>query len=319
MCSISAHAAREDTMTFARHALLVVAAMAIFFAVASAGDSPATLEKELQHNGITRHFRVMVPPQYDGQTALPLVVVLHGGGGNPKNIERTTGFSEKARAEGFFAIYPAGTGRVANRLLTWNAGNCCGRAKSQNADDVGFIRAILAALKAEYKIDPARVYASGMSNGGMMSYRLACELADQIVAIAPVAGAQNVPECRPAAPVSVIAFHGMADQRVRYEGGPPKKRADRSPRDDQALAGTMQFWTERNKCMPIPYREKKGVVIHNTYGACPGGVAVESYLITDGGHAWPGGQKGWPGGDKPSPALSATDLAWDFFKAHPRP
>ena len=119
---------------------------------------------------------------------MPLVVVLHGGGGNAENIEEVTGFSEKADEEGFIVVYPDGSGRLDRYLLTWNAGFCCGYALENNIDDVGFIRALIEYLQEKYAINRNMIYVTGISNGGMMSYRLGAELSDIVAAIAPVAG-----------------------------------------------------------------------------------------------------------------------------------
>src|SRR5208282_2572641 len=163
-----------------------------------------------------RTYLLHLPPVYDGKRLLPLVIVLHGGGGNAPGAVRMTGFSEKADKGGFVVVYPNGSGRLKTRLLTWNSGNCCGYALDNNVDDVGFIRALIDELVKTRSIDPKRVYATGMSNGGMMTYRLGCELSDKIAAIAPVAGALSVENCQPTNPVSVIIFHGTADEHVLY-------------------------------------------------------------------------------------------------------
>ncbi len=134
-----------------------------------------------------RTYLLHLPLAFDGKRSLPLVVVLHGGGGNAPGAVDMTGFSEKADKEGFVVVYPNGSGRLKNRLLTWNSGNCCGYALDSSADNVGFIRVLIDELEKTRAIDPKRVYATGMSNGGMMTYRLACELSDKIAAAAPVA------------------------------------------------------------------------------------------------------------------------------------
>src|SRR4030042_1455717 len=111
---------------------------------------------------------------------MPLVIVLHGGGGTAQSTAGMTGMNVKADSSGVIAVYPNGNGRVSDeKLLTWNAGNCCGYALDNNIDDVGFIRELIDKLEKKLAIDKARIYATGISNGGMMSYRLACELADK--------------------------------------------------------------------------------------------------------------------------------------------
>ena len=174
----------------------------------------------LRIGDLERSFSVYVPRAYDGtRTPIPLVLVLHGAGGNADQVARITGMSEIADKAPFIAVFPEGTARKEHGLLTWNAGNCCGYAYENQVDDVGFIRALVGSLSAEYRVDPKRVYAVGMSNGGILAYRLACELSDTFAAIGVVAGAFNVSPCRPTRPVALVIFHGTADEHVLYEGG----------------------------------------------------------------------------------------------------
>jgi len=270
-------------------------------------------------DGRERTYLLHLPPTYDGKRPLPLVIVLHGGGGNAQNAARMTGFSAKADKEGFVVVYPNGTGRLTNRLLTWNSGNCCGYALDHEIDDVKFIGALVDRLIRDRHIDPHRVYATGMSNGGMMAYRLGCELSDKIAAIAPVSGALNLENCQSSSPVSVIVFHGTLDEHVLYNGGAPRKGADRHPRVDKSVAYAMSFWAMRDGCTPTPQRVENGDIIRDIYGGGKEGTEVVLYTIKGGGHAWPGGQKGYALGDEPTQSISATDLMWDFFMRHPKP
>lgn len=264
-----------------------------------------------------RTYRLHLPQGAAPRAPAALVLVLHGGGGNADNAARMSGMDAKSDREGFIAVYPNGTGR---RFLTWNAWRCCGPALDQNVDDVGFVRALVEALAREYPVDRRRIYATGLSNGAMMTYRLACEAADLFAAVAPVAGALNADDCRPVAPVSLIVFHGTADGHVRFEGGKPRTAFDRHPREDKPVSFAVEFWRRHNGCSAEPARERTGHVMHDTY-ACPRGVAVELYAIEGQGHAWPGGQKGLRYGnvDPPSTELSATDAMWNFFARHPKP
>lgn len=265
----------------------------------------------------TRTYRVHIPPA-PGHTPLPLVIVLHGGGGNDDNAARMTGMSAKADRENFIVVYPDGSGRLGDKLLTWNSGNCCGYAAENNIDDVGFIRALIGKLQTQYPIDAQRIYVTGMSNGAMMAHRLACEASDLIAAIGPVAGALNV-ECQPARPVAVIAFNGMQDKHVLFQGGAPQKSLDSRPRVDTSVADTISFWVKHNRCQSTPLHTEKGNILRDEYGGCAGDASVVLYTIKDGGHAWPGGQRGSLFGDGPTQEISATDLMWEFFKQHARP
>ena len=193
--------------------------------------------------------------------------MLHGGGGNDDNAERMTGMSAKADKEGFVVAYPNGSGRLEDKILTWNSGNCCGYALDQKIDDVKFISALIDEMQTKHKIDSKRVYVTGISNGGMMSYRVACELADKVAAIAPVAGALNV-ECKPSQTISVIAFHGTSDQHVLYAGGKPKVQADNHERVDQSVEYAISFWVKQNGCGITPQKNEKGNVVSEIYSGC---------------------------------------------------
>ncbi len=276
-------------------------------------------ERAIQSDGRTRTYIVHLPPVYDSVTPLPLVVVLHGGGGNAAGTEKQTGMSAKADQAGFIAVYPNGTGPLDDRLLTWNTWNCCGYAEQRNVDDVAFIRALVAQLARDERIDPARIFATGLSNGGMMSYRLACEAADLFAAIAPVSGALNTDACAPAQPVSVIAFHGTADQNVPYNGGRGTKSfpGTRPNRDDQPVSYAIGFWTAFDQCDPTPQRTQTGSIARDDYTGASG-TAVTLVTINGGGHAWPGGQRLAAFLDAPTQEISATDAIWDFFAQHPK-
>lgn len=239
------------------------------------------------------------------------------GGGNGENVAGQTGMSMKADRENFIAVYPEGTGTLEDRLLTWSSGNCCGYALDNQVDDVGFLRTAIASLEKQYPIDSARIFAAGISNGGMMAYRTACELSDQIAAIAPVAAALNS-ECKPASPVSILAFHGTADQNVPYNGGAPTKNIDPHPRTDHSVAYAIDFWTRRDGCSSAPQRTEKGNTVAEVYTGCDRGTSVVLYTLKGGGHAWPGGDRVGLFLDPPFKEISATDIMWEFFAAHPK-
>ena len=277
---------------------------------------PGDSTQSLTLAGRERASLVHLPPAI-GNSPLPLVIVLHGGGGNAASAAKMTGLSALGDKANFIVVYPDGTGRLDDRLLTWNAGNCCGYALDNQVDDAGFIRALIEKLARDYPIDARRVYATGISNGGMMAYRLACELSDQIAAIAPVAGALNV-ECKPTQPVSVIAFHGTNDQNVPFNGGAGSKSIDPHPRTDQSVAYAMVFWAQRDSCGATPTRDERGNIVHDTYASCANGTGVELYTVKGGGHAWPGGDRLTVLLDAPAKEISASAVMWEFFKQHPK-
>jgi polyhydroxybutyrate depolymerase len=245
--------------------------------------------------------------------------VLHGGGGNGLNAEAMTGFTDKARAEGFIVVYPEGTSRR-GQLFTWNAGHCCGYAMEQRVNDVAFIGALIDTLLARYPIDPKRVYVTGMSNGAMMAHRLGIELSEKVAAIAPVVGGVFGDEARPRSRVAAIMINGVLDKAVPYNGGLTGGRSRQAwdgtptkPALDQA-----RFWAGANGCSLTPRTEDHGAYVKGEH-ACPPGVGVAIYSVKDNGHAWPGGSKGSRLGDTPSTSLNATDTIWAFFRSHQKP
>ena len=275
-------------------------------------------QQTLLHDGIERSYVAYVPQSVTQRGGLaPLVLVLHGGGGNADNAEKMTGFTDEAEKEGFIVVYPEGTGRFSGKLLTWNAGHCCGYAMKNRVDDVGFISALIDKLIKDYPVDPRRVYATGMSNGGMMTHRLGIELSNQIAAIAPVVATLFGDEAKPHYPVSALMINGMLDKHVPYQGGPPGGRFsdawDGTPTKPAREQAT--FWAHADGCMNPPEQTDNSAFVLTRY-RCPAGRDVEMYLINDNGHAWPGGKQGSRMGDKPSTALNGTDVIWEFFKAH---
>jgi polyhydroxybutyrate depolymerase len=286
------------------------------------------------HDGQRRYFKthlpykITLPSSYDSKESYPLVFVFHGGGGNADNIIDTTNFSRKADEEKFIVVYPYGTGRLRYKLLTWNCGFCCGYALENDIDDVGFIRSLYQHLKEKYSINTNMVYATGISNGGIMSYRVGAELSDIFAAIAPVAaqiGGQateydelwQIPE--PANPVSVIAFNGMNDTRVPYDGGRPLE-GNAHVYSWISTNESISFWVEQNDCNPISEQNvsESGNIIIDTYSGGLNDTEVVLVTIVDGTHSWPGGKKGWRGGPEPTQEINATDMIWDFFKDHPK-
>ena len=278
-----------------------------------------TSKQSLIYDGITRTYLIHISAQYNDSKSFPLVIALHGGGGNSKNMMEKTGFNNLADEKGFIVVYPDGTGRFKNRLLTWNAGYCCGYALENNVDDVGFIRTLIEKLQNNFNIDPKRIYITGHSNGGMMTYRLGAELSDIFAAIAPVAGTiggketENsslyiIPE--PTYPVSVISLHGLLDEHVPYNGGNGNNSS--GSRIDLSVNESIFFWIEHNGCNTTSKRNiiYNGNIIFDNYLYGKNGSEVTLVTIVNGGH-------GWPVVDSNS-ELSATDLIWDFFEAHPK-
>ncbi|MDI6695231.1 MAG: PHB depolymerase family esterase [Anaerolineales bacterium] len=277
------------------------------------------ITRTLTHDGRERSYILYVPASLDGGQPLPLVFVFHGGSGNAQNAVHMTEFNQVADQNGFLAVYPNGTGRLgSDKLLTWNGGDCCAYAQENNVDDVGFVRAIVADLQTLTAIDPKRIYATGMSNGGILSHRLGCEAADLFAAIAPVAGTLNFSPCNASQPVSVLMFHGTADQHLPYDGGVGSESLVGV--DFASVQETVDLWTTFNGCNPQPQTDSFADIQHRVWSGCWEGTAVELYTILGGGHAWPGGNSsGRAGADQPTQSISASQLIWEFFAAHPKP
>lgn len=271
-------------------------------------------EFTLQHGGLTRHYRVHLPPGYSPDRPTPLVLSFHGGGGNMDIAanDRFYGQISAADARGYIAVFPNGYSRLpGGKLATWNAGACCGAARDKDIDDVGFVRALLVRLKQQFNVDPSRVFANGMSNGGMISYRLACEMADSFTAIAAVAGTDNTLSCTPSRPVSVLHIHAKDDERVLFNGGAGSQASQMT--DFVSVPKNMAKWAAHNGCQPTPARvlEVTGAYCE-AYSGCRNGTQVKLCVTETGGHSWPGGRK--PRGDSQgASALSATELIGAFF------
>jgi len=263
-----------------------------------------------------RSYVLHVPKSLQSPAAL--VIVLHGGGGSAKSAIAQTGFNAEADRRGFLVAYPEGTAGPNGRFHTWNAGACCGIAVVRGMDDVDFIRAMVADIAGAYPLDPRRIYATGLSNGGMMAYRLACEASDLVAAIGAVSAVIVVAPCEPPFPVSIIAIHGTADQHVPIAGGVGAKSITRYPYPP--VERSIAFWAARDDCGkdPIVSAPAPDVTLRS-YPLCTLGLAVDYYVIEGASHAWPGGKRLAKFLDEPSQAIDATPLIWQFFSAYPKP
>ncbi len=274
----------------------------------------------LQHDQTERSFLVRaqhLPANTPQKVAL--VIVLHGGGGNAEITERMTGFTKKAMQEGFIVVYPNGSSRLKNKLQTWNAVNCCGYAMEKKVDDVGFIRKLIDHMVDHYPVDPAHVYVTGLSNGGMMAHQVGMHLPDKITAIAPVIAGLFGDEPQALGPVSALMINGKDDVSVPSEGGPPGGRFTGTWSGKALLPGEKQteYWAKANACTSAPEIKTLSHSLHWKH-ACPAGLAVERYLVNDNGHAWPGGKPGSKRADTPSQYMDATDMIWTFFSNQTR-
>jgi len=277
--------------------------------------APGDYRFSFVHNGITREYRVHVPPSYRPGHPTPMLIALHGGGGDAAFQADDSKYRliSKSDQAGFIAVFPNGFSRWPSGVLaTWNAGKCCGPAEKGKVDDVGFIREVILRTERQASIDPRRIFATGMSNGAMMSWRLACE-APEIRAIAPVAGSDNTVACKPARPVPVIEFHALDDDHVPFNGG--KGDLSIAQVDFASVPSTQAKWVELDRAQPQVRRVLTVAAAHcDLHPARPGGAPVELCVTATGGHSWPGGGT-QQGRKQPSMAISANDLMWTFFSS----
>ncbi len=295
--------------------------------------APGTYEFTLSHGGRERSYIAHLPPQARDRRPLPAVVAFHGGGGYGAYFESHSHLDEVADREGFLAVYPNGTGRRRNRLLTFNAGSCCGYAADHHVDDVGFTLALLDDLARRTPLDRRRVYATGLSNGAMMAYRLAAQAADRVAAIAPVAGGMAEDSFAPSHAVPVMHFHSVDDPRALYHGGlgPPfpfTKTRVWHPDVDSVLAR----WIVRDGCPAAPTvgvtlvappgtPDSGQTATRYVYGPCTSGAEVVLWKFTGVGHAWPGGEQGRLEGTfvgRGTHILDANTEMWRFFSRFSR-
>lgn len=272
------------------------------FICLSVGQSQTTVSGSLLHKGLNRKYRLHLPPSFTPQEALPLVFNYHGFTSNATQQELMSGMNAVADTARFLICYPEGVN------ASWNVGWVFG----STADDVGFTAALIEELYGKYNIDQNRVYACGMSNGGFMSYRLACELPSRIAAIASVTGSmvpQAIASCKPGRPVPVMEIHGTADNIVNYNG---------SPLISAPIPDVLRLWQTNNGCNDTP--DKKSLPDINTsdgtttehwvYQNCDTHGALEHYRVLNGGHTWPG----VPGsGTGTSRDFNASTIIWQFF------
>lgn len=283
-------------------------------------DKRDLVRHTLAWDGLERSYYLREPQGLDKARKLPLVLALHGGGGVGEKMNKLTGLSDLGEKEGFLAVFPEGVGR------NWNDGRPgdFSKAHRDHIDDVGFINALVEKLKTEYPVDPRRVYACGISNGAMMCFRLACEMAGTFAAVAAVGGSmpENLPGlCHPEKPVAVMVIFGRQDPLVPYGGGYVsvlgRKRGKVVPVEE-----SLEFWARVNHCdLPeeaeaLPDLDSKDGtrVFKRSCGK------VEILLVEGGGHTWPGGwQYLWEFlVGKTSRDFNASETIWKFFQRNHR-
>lgn len=306
--------------------LLLIAAMLVAGSAANAGNLHGTTslrEIRLAHGGLDRRYLIHVPPGLDLTKPVPLLLAFHGGGGHAEYMadDSRYGLIGAADRSGFVVVFPNGYSRFpGGKLATWNAGGCCGDARDRGIDDVGFARAVVADVRAHMQVDPARIFAIGMSNGGMMAYRLACEAADLFRAIAAVAGTEALATCQPVQQVAILHIHARNDTHVLFDGGagPDAFRDPAKVMDFVSVPKTVSRWVGRNQCVGPSQRvfEVPGAYCER-YTDCRGGSAVQLCVTENGGHSWPGARTVRRHKESASQALDANERIWSFFASLP--
>ncbi len=292
--------------------------------IESAGDfGPGDYGRRLKVDGRERYYQFRIPTGYTPDTPTPVVLVFHGGGGYPGAVRYQTDFDRLGDEKGFIAVFPAGSHRLfKDRLLSWNDGRTHIKDREFNKiNDVKFVSALLDDLGKLFNVDQRRIYATGISNGGHMTYRLGAELSDRIAAIAPVAASRIVGEYgqNPRRPISMIHVHGKLDHWDPYDGGYPPSSSFKEP--VPAVEADVASWVKFNQCPEKPKEvSKQGRATIKTYSPCRNHEEVVFVAVDDGGHTWPGGKMTKSevslGIGPIDQDINAMEMIWDFFKNH---
>ncbi|WP_229688370.1 extracellular catalytic domain type 1 short-chain-length polyhydroxyalkanoate depolymerase [Micromonospora yangpuensis] len=281
------------------------------------GSSAHTIEVDQRQ----RTYRLYRPGSADLGAPVPLVVMLHGAAGTGEQAEQAYGWTGQADRDGFVVAFPDGVQRA------WAAGpGCCGAPAREGVDDVRFVTELVDRIGTQLPVDPARTYVTGISNGGLLAYRLACDTS--IFAAVGAVATTLTGQCPDPAPVSVLHIHGQQDKTMPYGGGPGRRDNGGTGRNPVRIDGppTPELaarWRGVDRCAK-PTTTTDGPVTRTT-ATCPDGRAVELVTIADAGHQWPGGRPNPPRAqqllnlDPPSTALNATETIWRFFHDHPKP
>jgi polyhydroxybutyrate depolymerase len=271
--------------------------------------SQQTLTASFTHDGINRSYTIYIPAIYTGNTEVPLVLNFHGYGSNATQQMGYGDFRPIADTVGFIVVHPQGT--ELKGTTHWNVG---GWTIGSTVDDVGFTEALIDTLISNYNIDPKRVYSTGMSNGGFMSFLLACQLSNKIAAIASVTGSMT-PEiynnCNPQHPTPIMQIHGTNDPTVPYNGDTWTKSID----------DVIAYWVSYNNCstnavktdIPNSNTTDGSTVELYSYKNGDKGVETQHYKVIDGMHTWPGTEKGFVGTNQD---INASAVIWNFFSKY---
>ena len=276
---------------------------------------------EYKTGSYKRSYRLHIPPGYEPERPMPLVISLHGAFSSAKQMERRTGLNRIADRENFLVLYPNGIGRF-GFLQHWNAGHCCGKAFKDGIDDVGFISAAVEHISERVNVDCGRIYLIGYSNGGMMAHRLAAEKSSDFAAVAVVAGTissradDRSPWRRissPQVPVPILIIHGQKDDYIPYEGG--KATGRKSTHTFYSVKETTDFWVRNNNCMDfdeIFYFNR--LIRKRIWFDESGKPMVVQYALSGWGHDWPGPSN--YKSDSPLTGFDCAEVIWEFFRLY---
>lgn len=263
-----------------------------------------------------RWYKVELPANPKGA---PLILALHGGGGDPDQFASASGLARAANRAGFAVVFPAGTGRRGERLLTWNGGYCCGSAARKGVDDIGFLRAVIRDASDRFGVDGSGVYLTGMSNGSIMAETFTAKNPDLVRAVAGVSGTMDTARTRVLGRVPALIIHGTADSMVPYEGGQGDTSLTRT--DFASVASVVTAFLApwggglAKTTRTIDARDDGTAVIVTDYQN-RGGVVLRLMTVEGGAHHWPGGRKARLTDGK-TQEIDANAEILRFFAAHP--
>jgi len=270
-------------------------------------------------SGQKREYLLYVPRSYDRTKPTPLVISMHAAALWPATQMETSQWNKVADEHGFIVVYPSGTtlrgGGTGVLPKVWRM------APGSVELDVTFVSDLIDKLEADYNIDPTRIYADGLSNGGGMSFAVSCRLSHRVAAVGAVAAAQTLPWdwCGDSRPVPMVAFHGTDDPMVPYQGGPSGDPFN--PITFPAVRDWAASWARRNRCGSNPIESVAAEeVTRLEYTDCADDAAVVLYTVRGGGHSWPGGKPmpKWIVGPT-SRSIDASSQMWAFFREHRLP
>jgi polyhydroxybutyrate depolymerase len=287
-------------MTMTKYFLLTATTIVVLFSSCKkwgdcdnySNDNAQTIE----HDGLTREYIIYVPSTYDANARLPVVFNLHGYGGLASEYMTEADMRPQAESDTFLLIYPQGA--CLEGFSHWNTSLPGGDNKS-DVDDLGFIGALIDQLTSDYNIDEERIYACGYSNGGMMSYALACYQSERIAAIGSVSGSMidQSSTCVPSHPMPLIKLHGTSDDVLPYNGGS----------DYTSAQSTVDYWVNFNSANTTAAVQTDGNIEHYVYANGDSSVSVEHYKYIEGGHVW---------FNTAYQGANASQLVWDFFSEY---